>query len=746
MLPTRAYAGDAGLDLAACERVELAPGERALVATGLAVAIPDGYAGFVQPRSGLAAQHGITIVNTPGLVDSGYRGELRVALLNTDLRESVRRRAGDADRPARDRAGPRRSSSSRSTSCPRRSAASAASARRCADGPAARPRLRAPALAGPDPALPAGEAGQGVLAAARRRRGGGRDADRGAPARARRGGRDRRRAPLRGPDRASPTRSRRTGRPSDSTSSTSSSPPTSRPLARGRRDPATRPSAARGCSPSTSWRRSSCIRRSSGSSQRWQPGDPAVYLGLALVALTDDGARGRRRLEGWSDTRLTLAVVAVVGVLALAANAWIYAGDLTYFDGPPIRADGQGYYVYLPAILLDHDVTLVRTANRSFQGDPTNISGVAWVSVHGGAPGTRRPLDPHGVGVAILMLPFFVAGHGLAAIAGAPRDGFSWPYQAADVAAGLVYGLLGLVLLAGVLRRWFSTLDSDGDTRRDHVRRSAVRVPQLRRELQPCVLVLPRGARRPPHPRGVGEAAARARRRARRRRRPAGPRSADEPRRRGLLRARRRGASRRPRDPRAHAAPGAPTYSRVGVGVALLDAACRSSPTSTGSPAQCPDQPVPALRSAGSPRPACTRTSSASSSACGRGSSSGRRCCSLAVAGIPFLRRAAPPLLVPTVAYLAVETWVVASWSVWWYGGVVRDAGADRRPAGLRPRPRGAVRDRARRACAARARGRDRRDHAARRPRHGRLLAEERSRSTGRRSAGTWTRSCATDA
>jgi dUTP pyrophosphatase len=87
VVPTRAYAGDAGLDLAACERVELAPGERALVGTGLAVAIPEGYAGYVQPRSGLAARHGITIVNTPGLVDSGYRGELRVALLNTDARE-----------------------------------------------------------------------------------------------------------------------------------------------------------------------------------------------------------------------------------------------------------------------------------------------------------------------------------------------------------------------------------------------------------------------------------------------------------------------------------------------------------------------------------------------------------------------------------------------------------------------------------------------------------------------------------
>jgi dUTP pyrophosphatase len=87
LVPTRAYAGDAGLDLAACERVELAPGARATVGTGLAVAIPDGYAGFVQPRSGLAARHGITIVNAPGLVDSGYRGELKVILLNTDAHE-----------------------------------------------------------------------------------------------------------------------------------------------------------------------------------------------------------------------------------------------------------------------------------------------------------------------------------------------------------------------------------------------------------------------------------------------------------------------------------------------------------------------------------------------------------------------------------------------------------------------------------------------------------------------------------
>jgi dUTP pyrophosphatase len=87
-IPERAYAGDAGLDLAACERAVLLPGERATVGTGLAVAIPEGHAGFVQPRSGLAARHGVTIVNSPGLIDAGYRGELRIVLLNTDASES----------------------------------------------------------------------------------------------------------------------------------------------------------------------------------------------------------------------------------------------------------------------------------------------------------------------------------------------------------------------------------------------------------------------------------------------------------------------------------------------------------------------------------------------------------------------------------------------------------------------------------------------------------------------------------
>ena len=87
-LPTRAYEGDAGLDLAACERVELRPGERAVVSTGLAVAIPEGHAGLVLPRSGLAVRHGIGKVNAPGLIDAGYRGELKVVLLNTDRNET----------------------------------------------------------------------------------------------------------------------------------------------------------------------------------------------------------------------------------------------------------------------------------------------------------------------------------------------------------------------------------------------------------------------------------------------------------------------------------------------------------------------------------------------------------------------------------------------------------------------------------------------------------------------------------
>ena len=94
-MPAGAYEGDAGLDLASVEEVVLGPGERRTVATGLAVAIPDGHAGFVQPRSGLAARHGVTVVNSPGLIDAGYRGELKVVLLNTDPDEPFHIRPGD---------------------------------------------------------------------------------------------------------------------------------------------------------------------------------------------------------------------------------------------------------------------------------------------------------------------------------------------------------------------------------------------------------------------------------------------------------------------------------------------------------------------------------------------------------------------------------------------------------------------------------------------------------------------------
>jgi dUTP pyrophosphatase len=88
VLPTRAHSGDAGLDLSACEAVTIGAGERATVGTGIAVAIPEDHTGLVVPRSGLAMRHGLTIVNTPGVIDTGYRGEVRVILLNTDREQA----------------------------------------------------------------------------------------------------------------------------------------------------------------------------------------------------------------------------------------------------------------------------------------------------------------------------------------------------------------------------------------------------------------------------------------------------------------------------------------------------------------------------------------------------------------------------------------------------------------------------------------------------------------------------------
>ena len=94
-LPSYSHPGDAGADLAAAEDVELGPGQRALVRTGLAIALPAGYAAFVHPRSGLAAKYGVTVVNAPGTIDAGYRGEIKVTLLNTDSDRAVRFNRGN---------------------------------------------------------------------------------------------------------------------------------------------------------------------------------------------------------------------------------------------------------------------------------------------------------------------------------------------------------------------------------------------------------------------------------------------------------------------------------------------------------------------------------------------------------------------------------------------------------------------------------------------------------------------------
>jgi dUTP pyrophosphatase len=94
-VPSYAHAGDAGADLYAAEDTELLPGERAVVRTGVAIALPEGYAAFVHPRSGLAAKFGVTLVNAPGTIDAGYRGEIRVTMINTDLKNAVRLKRGD---------------------------------------------------------------------------------------------------------------------------------------------------------------------------------------------------------------------------------------------------------------------------------------------------------------------------------------------------------------------------------------------------------------------------------------------------------------------------------------------------------------------------------------------------------------------------------------------------------------------------------------------------------------------------
>jgi hypothetical protein len=139
-----------------------------------------------------------------------------------------------------------------------------------------------------------------------------------------------------------------------------------------------------------------------------------------------------------------LLFVALTGAVALAV---IYSRGYAHGE-PPIRGDPIGYYIYLPATFLDHDLSLVRTVRRSFGGDPENTHTDLRMVEHG-------YLGPHQIGEAIMLAPFFAAGHVIAIVSGAQRDGFSWPYQGSAAAAGLFYGLVGLGLLGAFLERWF---------------------------------------------------------------------------------------------------------------------------------------------------------------------------------------------------------------------------------------------------------------------------------------------------
>jgi hypothetical protein len=150
-----------------------------------------------------------------------------------------------------------------------------------------------------------------------------------------------------------------------------------------------------------------------------------------------------RRLVESHATGLTLLVVTVSGAAALAV---IYAQG--YVRDEPIRGDVVGYYIYLPAAFLDRDVSLVRTVDRSFDGEAENAHSDLRRVDHG-------YLGPHQIGEAIMLAPFFAVGHVVAVASGERRDGFSWPYQASVAAGGLLYGILGLALLGSFLRRWF---------------------------------------------------------------------------------------------------------------------------------------------------------------------------------------------------------------------------------------------------------------------------------------------------
>ena len=157
----------------------------------------------------------------------------------------------------------------------------------------------------------------------------------------------------------------------------------------------------------------------------------------------------------WSDAHVLAMVLAVVGIVAVAATIWIYASPLPLTQPGPIRGDGLGYYAYLPAVFLDHDLSLRSTAHRSFGDNPTAIQGVRRVA-EPGRNGKSTFLDQYGIGEAVLVAPFFALGYSIAAATNQARGGFSWPFQAAASAAGLVYMLLGLALVVSILARWLS--------------------------------------------------------------------------------------------------------------------------------------------------------------------------------------------------------------------------------------------------------------------------------------------------
>jgi hypothetical protein len=169
-------------------------------------------------------------------------------------------------------------------------------------------------------------------------------------------------------------------------------------------------------------------------------GEP-VEIGVASAP--PESIRARAWRSGNRDARAVAAVILVIAALGVAALAVVYGRGLAR---DPIRADAVGYYIYLPALFLDHDATLARTLARS----PRSYSRASdFRRVQG------RLLDKHQTGEAIMLAPFFAVGHLLAVATGASRDGFSWPYQAAAAAGGLVYALLGLAALGCVLLRWF---------------------------------------------------------------------------------------------------------------------------------------------------------------------------------------------------------------------------------------------------------------------------------------------------